>query len=103
MKYRFHPDIVYTRVCGVSMLIALRGSWGIFPPVQELSPLQGCFCYGIESHMEEDELIDAIRTPRNINKEVIRERFHMFVLKMLETGCLIPDENTSEETVVDES
>ena len=59
MKYRFHEGIVYTRICNVHVLVATRSVWDQFPSVREVSPLQGCFCQGIDEGMEEDELIDA--------------------------------------------
>ena len=104
MRYRFHNDIVYTKVSGISLLVTLRGSWDKFPPVQELSALQGNFCQGIEAGMDEEELVDNIRMPGNSNKEFLRKRFHVFVDKMLESGCLIPvSEDNSVENTAHES
>ena len=97
MRYRFHNDIVYTRVCGVSMLVALRGSWDRFPAVRQLSSLQGCFCQGIEDHMEEDELIQAIRLPEKINREKVRDLYHAFTAKLFNEGCLVPDDSLEQD------
>lgn len=93
MHYRFHKDIIFTKVCGVSILVTLRDAWDQFPAVKQLSPIQGCFCQGIEQNMREDELIDAIRLPENSNKEGLRKRYHAFIQKMVADGYLIPEED----------
>lgn len=88
MSYRFHDDIVYTRVCGISMLVALRGSWDRFPAVRQVSPLQGCFCEGIAQGMSEDELVQAIHIPEKMNRETVRKLYHSFVSKMEAEGVI---------------
>ncbi len=92
MDYRFQKDIVYTKVCGVSILVTLQDSWDIFPAVKQLSPIEGCFCQGIEQKMSEDELIEAIRLPKATNKDGIRKRYHRFLEEMTEQGYLIPED-----------
>ena len=94
--YRFHDDIVYTRVSGISILVTLRNSWDRFPAVKELSPIQGCFCQGIDERMSEDELIEAIRLPEKSNKEILRRRYRAFVREMAEEGYLVPEGTTHE-------
>ncbi len=93
MSYRFHDDIVYTRVCGISMLVALRGSWDRFPAVRQVSPLQGCFCEGISQGMEEDELVYAIHIPEKMSRETVRRLYRSFVAKMLDEGVILEEDS----------
>lgn len=94
MKYRLHDGIVYTKICNVHVLVATRSVWDLFPAVREVSPLQGCFCKGIEQGMDEDELIQAINLPATMDREAVRERYHIFARKMTEEGYLVPEEET---------
>ena len=94
MKYRFREGIVYTRICNVHVLVATRSVWDQFPSVREVSPLQGCFCQGIDEGMEEDELIDAIRLPEKISRESVRNRYRSFVEKLKNEGYVVAEEET---------
>lgn len=92
MKYRFHEDVVYTKVSGVPLLVTLRGSWDRFPAIRQLTPLQGCFCQGIIQKMDEDELVDAIRLSGN--KKKIHELYCSFTSNLLQEGSLVPENMT---------
>ncbi len=92
MKHRFHDEIVYTKVCGIPMLVALNGSWDRFRAVRELSPLQACFCEGISQGMDEDGIINAIVLPEKLSRETVRDRYRAFSSKMVEEGSLIEED-----------
>ncbi|MDO4413695.1 MAG: hypothetical protein Q4C20_01315 [Erysipelotrichaceae bacterium] len=94
MKYKFHEGIVYTVICNVHMLVATRNVWDQFPAVKELSALQACFWRGISEGMDEEELMNAIHLPSKMNLDTVRQRYHLFVNKMVDEGYLIPEEQS---------
>lgn len=89
MNYKFHEGIVYSKVSGVHLLIATRSVWDKFPAAKRLSALQGCFCYGIEHNMSEDELIDFLILPPRMTKDTVRKAYHRFIGNMVREGYLV--------------
>lgn len=96
MKYKMHEGIVYAKVSGVHLLVATRKVWDKFPSIKRLSPLQGCFCYGITNGMSEDELLDYLILPQGLKKEAVRTSYHRFVEKMLQEGYLIAEDGSHD-------
>ena len=92
MKYRFCEGIVYSKVGNVHLLVATRSVWDRFPSVKRLSPLQGCFCYGIQNEMSEEALIDYLILPPNLKKEAVRASYRRFIENMVKEGYLIEEE-----------
>lgn len=91
MTYKLCDGIVYSKVSNVHMLIATRKVWDRFPAVRKLSPLQGCFCYGIQEQMSEDELMDFLILPPHMKKEAVRKAYHRFLETMTREGYLITE------------
>ena len=96
MRYKLYDGIVYEKVSGVHLLIATRNAWDKFPAVKRLSPLQGCFCYGIEHGMQEDTLLGNLILPPRIDKTAVRKSYHRFVEKMVKEGYLIEEDETDD-------
>lgn len=96
MIYKLYDGIVYEKVSGVHLLIATRNAWDRFPAVKRLSVLQGCFCYGIQNHMEEEALLDYLILPPKMNKETVRKAYQRFVENMVQEGYLIAEENSDD-------
>lgn len=92
MTYRLHEGIVYAKVSGVHLLVATRGVWELFPPVRQLSPLQGAFICGVMKQLPEDDLMEWLILPPKMKKEAVRKRFRAFAEKMVQEGYLIPEE-----------
>lgn len=91
MKYKFTDGIVYTKICKVPILVATRKVWDKFPSAKRVSPLQGCFCQGIEANMDEDELINAIILPPKMKRETIKKKYDIFINKMIDEGYIVPE------------
>ena len=96
MTYKLHEGIVYAKVSGIHLLIATRSVWDKFDSVKQLSPLQGCFCYGIVNGMSEDQLIDYLILPPNLKKDSVRNSYQRFIKKMINDGYLIEEGEINE-------
>ncbi len=96
MIYKLYDGVVYTKVSGVHLLIATRKVWDKFPAVKRLSPLQGCFVYGVQKHMSEDALIDFLILPPRMSKETVRKAYHRFIDNMIREGYLIPEDESND-------
>lgn len=92
MTYRLHEGIVYAKVSGVHLLVATRSAWELFPPVRQLSPLQGAFICGILKDLPEDDLLEWLIFPPKMKKAAVRQRYRKFVEMMDQEGYLIPEE-----------
>lgn len=93
MKYRIIDGIVYTKVCGIPLLIATRKAWDICPPVKELSPLKSVFWQSIEKGMDEEALMEVIILPPRLKKETVQKRYKQFLYDMEQAGYLIQENN----------
>ncbi|MBR6239241.1 MAG: hypothetical protein IKR03_00530 [Clostridia bacterium] len=90
MRYKLNDEVVYSKVCNVHLLITTRKAWDKLDPIKRLSPIQGCFCYGIERGMSDEEIISGLILPEGLSRDVIHKRFESFINSMTEKGYVIP-------------
>lgn len=90
MRYKLNDEVVYSRICGIHLLIATRKAWETYDPIRRISPIQGCFCYGIEKGMSDEEIISGLILPEGLSRDIIRKRFESFINSMTEKGYVVP-------------
>ena len=88
MGYRILKGVVYTKVCGESMLVASRPAWGRCPYTRFLSALWGAFWQGISMNYTEDDIVQELVHKTNIKEAALRSHFRRFIQTMTEEGYL---------------
>ncbi len=96
MKYKPRPGIVYTKICGVGILIPTRAVFHICDRAEALNGLQDAAWRSLCNGNSVENLIRGYQILKKCSEAEAAEYFASFCGRLCERGFLLPDSESSE-------
>ena len=96
-RYKTHPGVVLTNVCGEQLLVAAKAVAGDCPYVTQINDSSAFLWKQLEKGASADELMNAVANEFEVDDPaVIRGAIEDFIDQMKELDYLLPDEQRKE-------